>query len=112
MRHPGDRTVTAPGWAGGPLCAVPGPGAGRGAGPGAGAYGGCHERLTEPPNPADDDCDAYTGLGAEEAEERARQRGWTTVRTLPPDAIITMEYVVGRINFAVKDGTVVRSWKG
>lgn len=65
-----------------------------------------------PPNPADDDCDAYTGLGAAEAEERARQRGWTTVRTLPPDAIITMEYVVGRINFAVKDGTVVRSWKG
>ena len=41
-------------------------------------------------------------------------RGWTTVRSLPPDAIITMEYLSGRLNFAVdKDtGTVLRCWPG
>ncbi|MGP3984436.1 proteinase inhibitor I78 [Streptomyces sp. KR80] len=62
--------------------------------------------------PADDDPEAYVGLDVGAAEERARQRGWTTVRTLPPDAIITMEYLSGRINLAVKDGEVVRCWKG
>jgi hypothetical protein len=62
--------------------------------------------------PAGDDLDAYVGLPAEAAEARARDHGWTTVRALPPDAIITMEYLSGRINFAVKDGEVVRCWKG
>lgn len=62
--------------------------------------------------PADDDLDAYLGLSAEAAEQQARDRGWTTVRAVPPDAIITMEYVVGRINFAVSEGEVVRCWKG
>lgn len=69
------------------------------------------------PDPADpdspqDDPERYVGLQAEEAESRARDRGWATVRSLPPDAIITMEFLSGRINFAVQDGTVVRSWKG
>ncbi|MGP3927013.1 MULTISPECIES: proteinase inhibitor I78 [unclassified Streptomyces] len=62
--------------------------------------------------PADDDLEAYVGLEAEAAETRARDLGWSTVRSLPPDAIITMEYLSGRINFAVKDGEVVRCWKG
>jgi hypothetical protein len=67
--------------------------------------------TSPPPNPQDDS-EAYVGLDAGVAEERALERGWTTVRALPPDAIITMEYQVGRINFAVRNGIVVRCWKG
>ncbi|MER5969995.1 I78 family peptidase inhibitor [Streptomyces sp. NPDC002055] len=68
--------------------------------------------ASTPPEPTDDDFESYVGLDASAAEERARQRGWTTVRTLPPDAIITMEYLTGRLNLAVRDGVVVRCWKG
>lgn len=64
-----------------------------------------------PNNPADD-VEAYVGLDQQDAEERARERGWSTVRSLPPGAIITMEYLAGRLNFEVKDGTVHRSWQG
>ena len=46
------------------------------------------------------------------AERLARERGWSTVRSLPPGAIITMEYRAGRLNFEVKDGRVARAWKG
>jgi hypothetical protein len=65
-------------------------------------------------NPQDDDPETYVGLPAAEAEERAHARGWSTVRSLPPDAIITMEYLSGRLNFAVEKstGNVVRCWKG
>lgn len=56
--------------------------------------------------------DAYVGLAAEGAERQARERGWSTVRSLPPGAIITMEYLAGRLNFEVKEGVVVRCWKG
>ncbi|MGD3107485.1 I78 family peptidase inhibitor [Streptomyces sp. YGL11-2] len=59
-----------------------------------------------------DEVEAYVGLGRQEAEERARARGWTTVRALPPGAVITMEYLTGRINFEVRDGVVHRSWQG
>lgn len=59
-----------------------------------------------------DDTDEYLGLTAREAERRATAKGWTTVRTLPPDAIITMEYLDGRLNFAVRDDVVVRCWRG
>ena len=59
-----------------------------------------------------DDPDAYVGLDAAGAERRAREHGWTTVRSLPPGAIITMEYRVGRLNFEVEGDRVVRSWKG
>jgi peptidase inhibitor I78 family protein len=64
-------------------------------------------------NPQDDP-ESYVGLPAEAAEKRAYARGWTTVRSLPPDAIITMEYLSGRLNFAVEKstGNVVRCWKG
>jgi hypothetical protein len=64
-------------------------------------------------NPQDDP-ESYVGLTAEAAEERAYARGWTTVRSLPPDAIITMEYLAGRLNFAVEKNTgkVVRCWTG
>lgn len=34
------------------------------------------------------------------------------MRSLPPGAIITMEYRQGRLNFEVKDGQVARAWKG
>ncbi|MCF6522471.1 hypothetical protein [Streptomyces sp. JJ36] len=66
---------------------------------------------TDPDSP-EDDPERYVGLPAETAEERARERGWPTVRRLAPDAIITMEFLSGRLNFAVREGTVVRCWKG
>jgi hypothetical protein len=64
------------------------------------------------PDSPQDDPERYVGLQAEEAERQAREHGWPTVRALPPDAIITMEFLSGRLNFAVQDGTVVRCWKG
>lgn len=66
---------------------------------------------TPPPQP-DDAPEPYVGLDAEKAERRARGRGWTTVRRLPPGSIITMEFVVGRLNFEVDDGRVIRCWVG
>ncbi|KAF4407172.1 MULTISPECIES: proteinase inhibitor I78 [Streptomyces] len=71
-----------------------------------------NDNATPSRNPADDDPETYVGLSGAVAEQRARERGWSTVRSLPPDAIITMEYMAGRINFAVKDGEVVRCWQG
>jgi hypothetical protein len=65
-----------------------------------------------PPAEPQDDLDAYVGLASGRAEELARERGWTSVRSLPPGAIITMEYRVGRLNFEVRDGLVVRAWRG
>lgn len=59
-----------------------------------------------------DDLDAYLGLDREEAEARARERGWTTVRVLPSDAVVTLEYVAGRLNFTVDAGRVSRCWLG
>ncbi|MEU2543603.1 I78 family peptidase inhibitor [Streptomyces iakyrus] len=60
----------------------------------------------------DDSPDTYVGLEADRAERLARERGWPMVRALPPGAIITMEYRVGRLNFEVKGGRVARAWKG
>ncbi|AVZ72198.1 proteinase inhibitor I78 [Streptomyces lunaelactis] len=71
--------------------------------------------VPTPPAQPDDAPESYVGLpaeGAEGAEQLARERGWTTVRSLPPGAIITMEYLVGRLNFEVEGGTVVRCWIG
>ncbi|MFJ6834987.1 I78 family peptidase inhibitor [Streptomyces sp. NPDC091209] len=59
-----------------------------------------------------DSPESYVGLEVSSAEERAREHGWSSVRSLPPGAIITMEYLVGRLNFEVTDGTVTRCWKG
>jgi hypothetical protein len=67
------------------------------------------------PTPGDephDSPEAYVGLEAGRAERLARERGWSAVRSLPPGAIITMEYRVGRLNFEVVDGRVGRCWKG
>ncbi|MDI3388832.1 I78 family peptidase inhibitor [Streptomyces sp. B-S-A8] len=68
--------------------------------------------LPTPPAEPQDTPDAYVGLDAESAERLARERGWSTVRSLPPGAIVTMEYLAGRLNFEVGDGTVKRCWKG
>lgn len=68
--------------------------------------------LPKPPAEPADDLDSYVGLDGGTAERRARERGWSTVRSLPPDAIITMEYLGGRLNFTVRDGVVERCWKG
>lgn len=67
-----------------------------------------------PPRPStpDDDPGSYVGLTADDAERRARERGWRIVRRLPPDAIITMEYMGGRLNLTVRDDQVVRCWHG
>ncbi|WP_046728997.1 I78 family peptidase inhibitor [Streptomyces humi] len=69
------------------------------------------------PNPApreepQDSPQGYVGLDADEAQRLARGRGWSTVRALPPGAIVTMEYRAGRLNFEVRDGVVTRAWKG
>jgi Peptidase inhibitor I78 family len=68
------------------------------------------------PNPPgrnpNDDLDAYVGLTRAEAEDRARGRGWTAVRSLPPGAVVTMEYVVGRLNLTVDADRVQRCWLG
>ena len=53
----------------------------------------------EPPFPGgipDDDLDSYLGMTRREAEHRAYDRGWRPVRSLSPDAVVTMEYVAGR----------------
>ncbi|MDT0345522.1 proteinase inhibitor I78 [Streptomyces litchfieldiae] len=68
--------------------------------------------LPRQPQTPDDSPDAYVGLDADTAERRARDRGWPRVRRLPPDAVITMEYMAGRLNFSVRDGEVVRCWQG
>ncbi|MET9439501.1 I78 family peptidase inhibitor [Streptomyces sp. NPDC006610] len=68
--------------------------------------------IPTPPAEPNDSPDAYAGLDAATAERLARERGWSAVRSLPPGAIITMEYRVGRLNFEVRDGVVVRAWKG
>ncbi|MFD0440782.1 I78 family peptidase inhibitor [Streptomyces chartreusis] len=68
--------------------------------------------IPKPPADPQDNPDAYVGLDADGAERLARERGWSAVRSLPPGAIITMEYRVGRLNFEVKDGRVARAWKG
>ncbi|MEU3739297.1 MULTISPECIES: I78 family peptidase inhibitor [unclassified Streptomyces] len=68
--------------------------------------------IPTPPAEPQDSFDAYVGLAAEGAERQARERGWSTVRSLPPGAIITMEYLAGRLNFEVKEGVVIRCWKG
>ncbi|MFE0136301.1 I78 family peptidase inhibitor [Streptomyces sp. NPDC059037] len=68
--------------------------------------------IPTPPAEPQDAPDAYVGLAADGAERQARERGWSTVRSLPPGAIITMEYLAGRLNFEVKEGVVIRCWKG
>ncbi|MEU1463254.1 I78 family peptidase inhibitor [Streptomyces sp. NPDC005706] len=68
--------------------------------------------IPTPPAEPQDSPDGYVGLDVPSAERLARQRGWPTVRSLPPGAIITMEYRVGRLNFEVRDGRVTRAWKG
>ncbi|MFF3847667.1 I78 family peptidase inhibitor [Streptomyces sp. NPDC002328] len=65
-----------------------------------------------PPAEPQDSPDGYVGLDAERAERLARERGWSTVRSLAPGTIVTMEYREGRLNFEVDGGRVTRSWKG
>lgn len=64
------------------------------------------------PAEPEDNLDDYVGQDAEGAERLAGERGWSTVRSLPPGAMVTMEYRVGRLNFEVTDGRVARAWKG
>ncbi|MFE0701758.1 I78 family peptidase inhibitor [Streptomyces sp. NPDC058872] len=64
------------------------------------------------PEPSSDAPESYVGLGAEGAEQLARSRGWQVVRSLPPGAIVTMEYLDARINFEVEGGVVIRCWLG
>lgn len=68
--------------------------------------------MSDIPEPPHDDPESYLGLSVGRAEEVARERGWTTVRVVPPNALITLEYLVGRINFAAEGDRVVRCWTG
>ncbi|MGW0332007.1 I78 family peptidase inhibitor [Streptomyces sp. NPDC003011] len=68
--------------------------------------------IPTPPAEPDDSPDTYVGRDAGTAERLARERGWSSVRSLPPGAVITMEYRAGRLNFEVRDGRVTRAWKG
>ncbi|GGR78161.1 hypothetical protein GCM10010269_16730 [Streptomyces humidus] len=67
---------------------------------------------TTPPAEPQDSPDGYVGLEAGQAERLARERGWSTVRSLAPGTIVTMEYRFGRLNLEVRDGRVARAWKG
>ncbi|MFC5186077.1 I78 family peptidase inhibitor [Actinomadura harenae] len=60
----------------------------------------------------DESLDAYVGLPADQAERRARDLGWTSVRRLGPHTVVTMEYRQGRINFTVEGGRVTKCWSG
>ncbi|GAA3756997.1 I78 family peptidase inhibitor [Streptomyces tremellae] len=64
------------------------------------------------PQGQDDAPETYVGLDAGAAERRARERGWTTVRALPPGSVVTLEFREGRLNFEVDGGTVTRCWRG
>ncbi|MFJ5532283.1 I78 family peptidase inhibitor [Streptomyces sp. NPDC093261] len=68
--------------------------------------------IPTPDAEPEDSPEAYAGMEAHRAERLARERGWSTVRSLPPGTIITMEYRAGRLNFEVADGRVRRCWKG
>ncbi|WP_330456944.1 I78 family peptidase inhibitor [Streptomyces sp. NBC_00820] len=68
--------------------------------------------IPTPPEEPKDSPEGYVGLDLAQAERLARERGWSTVRSLPPGGIITMEYRFGRLNFEVRDGRVARAWKG
>ncbi|MEU6127010.1 I78 family peptidase inhibitor [Streptomyces sp. NPDC047123] len=68
--------------------------------------------LPTPPTEPQDSPDRYVGLPADGAERQAREQGWSPVRSLPPGAMITMEYLAGRLNFEVEAGVVKRCWKG
>lgn len=68
--------------------------------------------LPTPPAEPEDSPDSYVGTDATEAERLARERGWNRVRSLAPGTVITMEYLAGRLNFEVENGTVRRCWKG
>ncbi|MFE6665385.1 I78 family peptidase inhibitor [Streptomyces sp. NPDC057697] len=68
--------------------------------------------IPSPSAQPDDTPGAYVGLASEAAERRARGHGWSTVRSLPPGAIVTMEFRSGRINFEVAAGVVTRCWVG
>ncbi|WP_333741472.1 I78 family peptidase inhibitor [Streptomyces sp. IBSBF 2806] len=67
---------------------------------------------TAPPTEPQDSPDGYVGLETAQAERLARERGWSTVRSLEPGTIVTMEYRFGRLNLEVRDGRVTRAWKG
>lgn len=58
------------------------------------------------------DGETYVGRDGEDAQARARAQGWNPVRALGPDAVITMEYMPGRLNLIVEDGWVTRCWIG
>jgi len=62
--------------------------------------------------PPDEDPRAYVGLDAEAAERQALERGWTKVRVLQPGAIVTLEYMEGRLNLTVEGGVVKDAWSG
>ncbi len=79
---------------------------------GGAPYDGVMTSPSTPPTEPDDDPDGYVGLDVDSAERLARERGWSTVRSLPPGTVITMEYRVGRLNFEAQDGKVIRAWKG
>ncbi|MGR8011401.1 I78 family peptidase inhibitor [Streptomyces hypolithicus] len=70
--------------------------------------------ATEPTPSAqpDDAPEAYVGLDSGGAQRLAHEKGWSTVRALPPGSIITMEYMAGRLNFEVDQDTVTRCWQG
>ncbi|MFJ6700508.1 I78 family peptidase inhibitor [Streptomyces sp. NPDC091272] len=68
--------------------------------------------LPTPPDQPEDHPERYVGLAVPEAERLADECGWSTVRTLPPGSIITMEFLQGRLNFEAEDATVTRCWVG
>ncbi|NYI05518.1 hypothetical protein [Allostreptomyces psammosilenae] len=68
-------------------------------------------RLAATTPPADD-LESYVGLEAPAARERARQRGWRTVREVPEGGAMTLDYRPARLNLTLRDGRVTRCWNG
>ena len=58
-----------------------------------------------------DDPDRYVGLSVDAARDLALEAGWGRVREVTgEDVVITLEWLADRVNFHVRDGTVVKCW--
>lgn len=61
--------------------------------------------------PPEDNADRYVGMSIADARRIAADHGWTRVREVDEaDPVITLEWIVDRINFFVEQDRVMRCW--